>query len=640
VKTLLLVCALLEVSKEVLLMVGVRRGGYWNKIGLVNLSSKSVKYLEFNEPLYEKYIGGVGLGAKLLIDNTSPRIEPLSSENLLIFSIGPVEGLVLPSAARMAAVFKSPLTGFFGESLCGGYIGTELARAGFDALVVKGVSTDPVYLIVEDGRVEIRSASHLWGLDTYTTEKELWSELGEVMTASIGPAGENLVRFACIVHGLYMHEKKKLRGGFFGRTGGGAVMGSKKLKAIAIRGNYKIEPIDDGKFIEFRDRVVRLAREKLQTLTKYGTSAIMALTNSTGSLPTRYYEGGSFPGYEEMGPETFNKLYVKKRITCFACPVACGRHSETSDGLEMEGPEYETLFALGPLTYIDELEAILRANDLANRLGLDTITTGNVIAFAMYLAEKKLIKEEWLRFGDGEALVKAVEMIAYRRGLGDILAEGVKRASEKLAASEYAVHVKGLEFPGYEPRALKGVALAYAVSARGACHLRHVAYRPNLIGAHPFNPEIKVDRLSYDGHVEYVAELEDFHVIVDSMILCKFYCLPIIGPLLWRELSEIYYLATGKSINPAELRRKGEIINNLIRVYNLREGLKKDDDMLPPRMYSEPLKFGASQGQNIDPERFMKMLDEYYRLRGWSDQGKPLPKKLEELGLKEYIYSF
>lgn len=621
-------------------MSSVRRGGYWNRVGLVNLSSKSVKYLEFNEHLYEKYIGGVGLGVKLLIDNTPPRIEPFSSENLLVFSIGPAEGLVFPSAARMAAVFKSPLTGFFGESLCGGYIGTELARAGLDALVVKGASTDPVYLLVEDSKVEIKNASHLWGLDTHATEKELWGELGEVMTASIGPAGENLVRFACIVHGLYMHEKKKLRGGFFGRTGGGAVMGSKKLKAIAIRGNYKIEPIDDGKLNEFRDRVVRLAREKLQTLTKYGTSAIMVLTNSTGSLPTRYYEGGSFLDYEKIGPETFNKLYVKKRITCFACPVACGRHSEASNGLEMEGPEYETLFSLGPLTYIDDLEAILRANDLANRLGLDTITTGNVVAFAMYLAEKGLIKEEWLRFRDSEAIVKAVEMIAYRRGLGDILAEGVKKASEKLNVSEYAVHVKGLEFPGYDPRALKGVALAYAVSARGACHLRHVAYRPNLVGAHPFNPEVKVDRLSYDGHVEYVIELEDFHVIVDSMILCKFYCLPIIGPLLWRELSEIYHLATGKSVNPVEFRKKGEAINNLIRVYNLREGLRKDDDMLPPRMYSEPLKFGASQGQNIDIQKFMKMLEEYYRLRGWSHQGSPLSKKLEELNLNEYIQSF
>ncbi|MEM2470236.1 MAG: aldehyde ferredoxin oxidoreductase family protein [Nitrososphaerota archaeon] len=621
-------------------MSKVRRSGYWNKIALVDLSNKSVRYLESNEMLYANYIGGIGLGLKILIDKTPPNIDPLSPDNLLVFAVGPVEGLVLPSAARMAAVFKSPLTGFFGESLCGGYIGTELVKAGLDAVVVRGASSSPVYLLAEDGKVEIENASHLWGLDTYATEKELWSELGEVMTATIGPAGENLVRFACIVHGLYMHEKKKIRGGFFGRTGGGAVMGSKKLKAIAIRGGHRVEPVDEEKFIELRNKVVRLAREKLQGLSKYGTSAIMALTNSTGSLPTRYYEGGDFEGYEKVGPETFNKLYVKKKITCFACPVACGRHSETPDGLEVEGPEYETLFAFGPLPFIDDLEAIIRANDLANKLGVDTISTGNVVAYAMYLSEKKLIDEDWLRFGESQALLKAIEMIAYRRGLGDILAEGVKRASEKFNATGHAVHVKALEFPGYEPRALKGVALAYAVSARGACHLRHVAYRPNLVGAHPFNPEIKVDRLSYDGHVEYMIELEDFYAVVDSMVMCKFYCLPVIGPLLWKELSEIYYLATGRIIDPLELRKKGEKINNLIRIYNIREGLKKDDDMLPPRIYSENLKFGSSKGQNIDLEKFLKMRKEYYRLRGWSDSGIPHPEKLRELGLDEYTQYF
>jgi len=615
----------------------IRRGGYWNKIAIIDLSKKLVKYLELNDSICGKFIGGIGLGAKLLIDNTPPKIDPLSPENLIIYTVGPVEGLVLPSAARMAAVFKSPLTGFFGESLCGGYIGTELAKAGLDAIIVLGQSPDPVYLLIQDGTVEIKNASHLWGLDTYATEKELWSELGEVMTACIGPAGENLVRFACIVHGLYMHERKKLRGGFFGRTGGGAVMGSKKLKAIVIRGEYKIEPADSERFNKFRENVVKLAREKLQTLAKYGTSAIMSLTNSTGSLPTRYYEGGSFEAYEKIGPETFNKLYVKKRITCFACPVACGRHSETSDGLQTEGPEYETLFALGPLPYIDNLQTIVEANDLANRLGMDTISTGNVIAFAMYLVEKKVFKEEWLSFGDGKALLKAVEMIAYRRGLGDVLAEGVKKASEKLDASKYAIHVKGLEFPGYEPRALKGVALAYAVSARGACHLRHVAYRPNLVGLHPFNPEIKVDRLSYEGHAEYVVELEDFHAVVDSMILCKFYCLPVIGPLLWRELSELYSISTGRNINPNELRKKGETINNLIRIYNVREGLRRDDDVLPARIFSEPLEFGASKGEKIEFEKFMKMLEDYYRLRGWGNSGVPSPEKLKELDLNEYI---
>ncbi|MEN2974924.1 MAG: aldehyde ferredoxin oxidoreductase family protein [Candidatus Caldarchaeales archaeon] len=618
-------------------MVKIRKNGYWNKIALVDLSYSSVKYIELDRSIYDRFIGGVGLGAKILIDNTPPRVDPLSTENIIVFTIGPVEGPGLPSDARMSAVFKSPLTGFFGESLCGGYVGTELAKAGLDGLVVKGASRKPIYLLVKDGAVDINDASHLWGLDTYETEKELWREIGESMTLAIGPAGENLVRYACIVHGLYMHEKKNLRGGFFGRTGGGAVMGSKKLKAIAIQGEYQVELAVTGDFIELRNTITRLAREKLQGLTKFGTSGIMSLTNTTGSLSTRYYEGGSFPGYEKIGPETLNKLYVKRKATCYVCPVACGRHSETSDNIKVGGPEYETLYAIGALTYVDNLDLIIKANDLANRFGMDTISAGNTIAFAMYMVEKGLVNEDWLRFGEGEAVLKILEMIAYRRGLGEVLAEGVKRASEKLKAEKYAIHVKGLEFPGYDPRALKGVALAFAISARGACHLRHVAYRPNLVGAHPFNPDIKIDRLSYDGHVEYVLELEDFYAVIDSMILCKFYALPVIGPLLWREVAEIYYRVTGKRIAPSELRKNGEIINNLIRIYNIREGLRLEDDMLPERIFSEPLKFGNSSGEKVDKERFLKMLEEYYRLRGWTREGVPTVEKIRELELTEYL---
>lgn len=616
-------------------MSRVREGGYWGRIGIVNLSKRVVRYWEPDRRLYRGFLGGLGIGVKLLIDRSPPRVDPLAPENVLVFAVGPVEGLSLAGAARVGSFFKSPLTGFFGESFCGGYLGTELARAGFDGIVVEGASDKPVYLLVEDGKIEVRDAGHLWGLDAYEAERELWKEHGEVMTAAIGPAGENLVRFANIVHGLYLHEKKGLRGGFFGRTGGGAVMGSKRLKALVIKGNLGVEAGDPKLLEELRSKVVKLARERLRSLTKYGTSAIMTLTNSTGSLPTRYYQDGSFPGYEKIGPETMNQTIVKKRVACFACPVACGRHTEIDD-LRLEGPEYETLYALGPLTYVDDLEAIARANDAANRLGLDTITAGNVIALAMYLTEKKIIREEGFRFGDGGALVKAMELIAYRKGIGDVLAEGARKAAERLGAPDAAIHVKGLEFPGYEPRALKAVALAYAVSARGACHLRHVAYRPCLVGKHPFNPEVGVDRLSYEGHVEYVVELEDFHAIVDSLILCKFYTLPVIGPLLWNGVAEVYRAATGASISLRELRKIGERINNLIRLYNLREGLRREDDALPPRLYREPLASGPSKGEIIDKARFEEMLDEFYRLRGWSSEGVPGEEKLEELGLTGY----
>jgi len=620
----------------------VRESGYWHRVCFVDLSDGSVKYFDPGKDVYKNFIGGKGLGAKLLFDNTEPKIDPLSPDNVLVFSVGPIEGLALPSAARMALCFKSPLTNFFGESYCGGYIGTEMAKAGLDAIVVKGASKKPVYLYVEDGEVQIRDASDLWGLNTLETEKALWKEHGDkVQTAVIGQAGENLVKFACIVHGIYQHSVKGLRGGFLGRTGGGAVMGSKKLKAIAIRGTLEVVPADEKAYEELRREVSSKARNTLTTLAKYGTSGIMALTQSTGSLPTRYYQGGSFDGYEKVGPEAMNSTIVKKHITCYACPVACGRHSIVEyEGktIVLEGPEYETLYALSPLCGIDDLAAVAAANELANLYGLDTITLGNVVGFAMYLAERGLLKENdiGVKFGDGSSLVRAVEAIAFKRGLGKILAEGTKRAAEILGFPELAVHVKGLEFPGYDPRGLKGVALAYAVSQRGACHLRHVAYRPNLTGKHPFKPDVPVNRLAYEGHAEYVAEQEDFYAVIDSLIMCKFYSLPTIGPMLWEGVTAIYNMATGAGVNAAELRRIGERINNLIRLYNIREGLTRKDDYLPERMYKDPFAFGASKGEVVDRGKFEQMLDEFYSIKGWTKEGRPKPEKLAELGLTEY----
>ncbi|RUA25692.1 MAG: aldehyde ferredoxin oxidoreductase [Bacteroidetes bacterium] len=623
-------------------MSDVRRRGYWRRIGVVDLSRESVKLLDPGESIYKRFLGGKGLGAKLLLDNSPPRASPLSPDNPIIFIVGPMEGLVVAGAARIGAQFKSPLTGFFGESYSGGYLGTEFAKAGFDAIIIRGESKKPVYIFVEDGSIEIRDAAHLWGLDAYETEKEIWREHGEIMPAVIGPAGENLVKFANIVHGLYMHKQKGLRGGFFGRTGGGAVMGSKKLKALVVRGSLRIEAGDPELLGRLREKIVKLAKEKLKGLSKYGTSGIMALTNSTGSLPSRYFIDGSFDGYDKIGPETYNSTVVKKHTTCYACAVRCGRHSvieEDGEKIETHGPEYETLYAMGALTGVDDLNAIVKANELAGRLGFDTITGGNVVALAMYLGEKGRLRDEEVefRFGNPEALVKSMELIAYRRGIGDILAEGAKIAAEKLGEPEAAVHAKGLEPPGYDPRALKGAALAYGVSVRGACHLRHIAYRPCLVGQHPFKPEVKVDRLSYEGHAEYVLEEEDFYALVDSLIICKFYTLPVIGPLLWEGLREVYRAATGVEASVSDLKLIGERINNLIRVFNLREGLKREDDKLSRRLYREALKKGESSGEIIDEEKYEEMLSKYYNLRGWTQEGRPTPEKLRELELTEYV---
>ncbi|RLG20366.1 hypothetical protein DRN74_05685 [Candidatus Micrarchaeota archaeon] len=366
----------------------------------------------------------------------------------------------------------------------------------------------------------------------------------------------------------------------------------------------------------------------------------MALTNATGTLPTRYWREGEFEGFEKICAETMKKRVVERSKACFACAVACGKISIVrkvpdilplgsfaviKEEAEVEGPEYETLFALGSLCGNDTLESIVRANEVCDRLGMDTISAGNAIAFAMECYEKGIITKNdtegiKLNFGNYEAIIALLRKIAYREGLGNILAEGVRRCAEIIGkgTEKLAVHVKGLEPPGYDPRGLKGVALAYAVSCRGACHLRHMAYRPNLTGSHPFI-EGKIDRLSYNGQAEMVKELEDFHTIVDSMVLCKFLCLPTIGPILWEELTTLYNIITGKELKKEELITTAERINNLITKFNQREGISKKDDTLPERFTSESLNKGASKGETITKEGLEKMLKEYYKIKWLSE---------------------
>ena len=577
---------------------------------------------ELREGVLKALVGGKGLGAWLLYRELGPGVDPLGPENEIAFLTGPVSATSLPGASRLACAFKSPLTGIWGESYCGGSVAPELKKAGFDAVIVRGRSKEPVVLVMEDGDAELRPAGDLWGLDTFETEDALRSELGRrFQILCIGPAGEKLVRFACICHS---------KGRQLGRCGAGAVMGSKRLKAIAIRGTGSVDVARPEELEELARGLREKARDVLVGLSEYGTPGIMASTNATKTLPTRNWTEGSFPGFEKVNARAMRKKVVVASRACLGCPVACGKLSEVREGpyagSRVEGPEYETLFALGPLCYNDCLESIVAMNELCDRLGLDTISTGNVLAFAMECYEKGLIGPEQtggleLRFGNHEAMVEAVKRIAMRDGpFFSLLAEGVARASKALgkSAEEAAIHVKGLEPPGYDPRGLKGMALAYAVSARGACHLRHVAYRPNLTGKHPFRPGVRVDRLSYDGQAEMVVELEDFYAVVDSMVLCRFLCLPTIGPVLWGELSAIYSATTGLDRRPEELRRIGATINDLVRAFNVREGVGRKDDTLPRRFFEHPI-----AGEVVDKGGFERMLDEYYALRGWDDEGRP-----------------
>ncbi|MBS7620878.1 aldehyde ferredoxin oxidoreductase C-terminal domain-containing protein, partial [Candidatus Bathyarchaeota archaeon] len=374
-------------------------------------------------------------------------------------------------------------------------------------------------------------------------------------------------------------------------------------------------------------------KERLKSLIEYGTPVMMTVTNITGTLPTRYWTQGEFEGFEKICAEAIKREVVERSKACYACTVACGKISKVKmgpyAGTEIEGPEYETLFALGSLCGNSNLESIVKANEICDRLGIDTISAGNVIAFAMKCYEEGIITQKdtdglTLTFGEHEAIITLLRKIALREGFCKILAEGVKRAAQIIGrgSEKFAVHVKGLEPPGYDPRGLKGVALAYSISCRGACHLRHMIYRPNLTGLHPFG-EGKVDRLSYDGQAELVKELEDFHTIVDSMVLCKFICLPTIGPILWDELTKLYFIITGLEVRKVDLMLMAERIQNLIRSFNLREGLSRKDDTLPERFLKEPLKSGASKGQIVEAKKLKEMINTYYNLRGWDKNKEP-----------------
>ena len=601
--------------------------GYNKKQLRIDLTRGKAIVEGIDRAILKRYVGGKGLGAKMFSEYSDLSKDVWDPSNPLIIATGPVNGLVFSGAAKFCAVFRSPLTEVWGESQCGGYFGPELKRAGYDAVIIGGKSEKPVYLLIEGEKVELRKAGFLWGKDTFETEDIIKENYGSnFQVLSIGPAGENLVKFACVSHD---------KGRELGRCGAGAVMGSKKLKAIAVRGTGRSSVAEPEKLKEFTRELNSRVKDRLKSLMDYGTPNMISIVNATGSLPTRNWTGGEFKNAEKIGAEAIKKNIMKKSKACFACAVACRKISTVESGpyagTEVEGPEYETLYAFGPLCGNDNLESIAKANEICDRLGMDTISAGNVLAFAMECIEKGSIKdirtrEELkslkLHFGNHEAMVSMLPRIAYRNGLGNILAGGVRYASKIIGgdSARFAVHVKGLEPAGYDPRALKGMALAYAVSCRGACHLRHMTHRPNLTGAHPIFGR-KIDRLLYEGQPELVAEQEDFYSLVDSMVLCKFLCLPAVGPIQWGEIVDLYNIVTGLKVEKKQLAQRARDITNVVRKLNNFMGVGRKQDHLPARFFEESLKNGSSQGQKVDRNEFEKMLSKYYRLKGWSMEG-------------------
>lgn len=581
------------------------------------------------------FLGGSGLAAKILFEETGPQTDPLSPDNVLIFANGPLTGTGVPCSGRHGIVAKSPLTGIFGESDVGGRWGTMLSRTGYAGIVFRGRASSPVFLVLSDEGIELRNADHLWGLDTYETAREIKAELGKrVEAACIGPAGEKLVPLAAI-----MHDGSHARAA--GRCGLGAVMGSKNLKAVAVSGGHRPEVADrQGLKSIIKDLASRF-KDAGESLNTCGTGGGIPALEENGDLPIKNFRWGKWPSAERISGQLITESYLTGKFHCGACPIGCGREIEIQKGpyagVAGAGPEYESLASLGSYCLVQDLEAICRANELCNRYGLDTISTGAAIAFAMEahergdLRESELDGETDLSWGSASGMVDMVRKIGENRGLGRILGLGVKEASRRLQGRtrEYAVEVKGLELPAHDPRAFFSSALSYATSNRGGCHLAGMTH--GLEDALTL-PELGFDRVqdrfSSEGKGVLVARMQDLMGVFDSLKMCKF----VLGAVDISELAHCFSLATGLEMDFHQLMLAGERIYNLKRLYNVRCGISRKDDRLPPRILSAP----REQGQARDKLPHLgRMLHDYYHHRGWDELGLPTKETLERLGLSE-----
>ena len=592
-------------------------GGWVGKIARVNLSTGKITVQDLPQKTAVDYLGGRGLGARILYDEVGPGVEPYSPDNLLIFTTGPLTGTKAPSSSRFSVTTKSPLTGTILDSNCGGKAGLRLKDAGYDALIISGKAAKPVTIVVDEKGIRIQDAGELWGKDVDETTDALLGQAANPLIASvacIGPAGENLVRFAAVIN-----DKSKA----VGRGGVGAVMGSKNLKAIVTSGESKQIAADP----ETLDFIVYEARKVIKQspitsigLPTYGTSALVRVMDMMGAFPTYNFSECVFEHLSDVTGETLREKLLVKQKACWGCPIGCKRETKTANG-SGEGPEYESLWALGPECGIHDLEAIADANYLCNRLGLDTMSTGVTIGCAMEL-EKRGIADEGVKFGDAKSMLKAVGDIAYRRNHGDALAEGSRRMAEKHGAKEFAMQAKSMEFPAYEPRAMGVQGLSFATSNRGGCHLRGNMLGPEMLGV----PKI-VDHSGATGTVGLLIYHQHISAAFDSLGVCKFAGFAVSDELLARMMTAI----TGIEFVPQNLHHAGERIWNLERLYNLREGFTSKDDTLPKRLMEEPLKDGPAKGRVV---KLAPQLEEYYRYRGWDANGVPKKEKLKQLGLE------
>jgi len=590
--------------------------GYAGAILSVDLTARSLQKQPLPEEWKKKYIGGRGFGVRIIADLVDPATDPLSDANVVVVAAGPLTGSRMPMGSRYDVVTKSPLTGTLSSANSGGFFGTELKRAGFDAVIIRGNARRPVYLWINDGAAEIRDASALWGKTTGGTTHAIQAALGDphIRVACIGPAGEHQCLMAAV-----MNEQSRAAA----RGGSGAVMGSKFLKALAVRGTGTVVAQDPVHFAT----VITSVRERLKAgglatggLNKYGTAALLQLINQLGLLPVNNHQKNSFMDAGRVSGEELTRGFLKEKKSCYSCPVACGRECEL-EGERGGGPEYETIWAFGPDCGVSDMPSIIRANNLCNELGLDTISTGVTIACAMELSEKGYLPHT-VHWGDGDKVVNLVRMIGYRAGIGDEMAEGSFRFAARYGHPELSMSAKKLEVPAYDPRGLQGQGLEYATSVRGACHVYGNMVYPEVLGV-----PVKLDPSATENKAQWTKTMQDLAAAVDSSGMCLFGGRVLSGA----DYAAMVSALTGQRMGEHEFLQAGERIWNLQKIFNLRAGIGRDDDTLPPRMLKEPLKDGAPKGQVWHRDA---LLPAYYAARGWDDLGRPTKEKLKELGIE------
>jgi aldehyde:ferredoxin oxidoreductase len=573
----------------------------------INLSTGNATREPLNKSWTRKYFGGRGLGAKYLYEELEAGVEPRSPDNKVILATGPLTGTIVPCSGKLAIISKSPATGIIVDCSVGGTFASQLKYAGYDLMIIEGQARKPVYIIINDDRVEICDAGDLWGKGIFKTEAILHGRHGnDASVLGIGPAGENLVPFSCAGS-----ENRQA-----GRGGIGSVLGAKQLKAIVCSGSQDLAVPHMERLLELIKKTIHedVLSDANQWVHLQGTPTIIDMSNASGILPTRNYQDGMFDRARNINADSVQNLRPEKKA-CFACALGCGNYLRFNGGA-VEGPEYETLALAGSGCGIDDLEAIAKFNAACDDLGMDTISLGNVLGFAMEMTENG-VKDFGVRFGDVATYLEMPRLVAFKEGIGQELSLGVKQLSRKYGGSEFAMQVKGLELPGYDPRGSWGMGLAYATASRGGCHMSAWPIADEAFG--------NIDPFTIEGKAQLVISGQNYNAIKFSLIICDFWALSL------ETMSQIVSCVLDRDVTVDELQTAGERIWNLIRIFNVREGVRASGDSLPERIFKEPLKSGNPAGKVLPRDQFDTMLQEYYQLRGWDNEGVPTPEMLKKL---------